>query len=152
MKQKICILFFLVFFSGYSKTQTIHKIELDSLTEISNLLKKFQEEGRKSMKWKQSTFDIGHVIGNKKKKTSTLTQNFINKNQWYAFYFKNELVFAYQEYSENSRMGSCGDIDIYNYYFIKDKKFSNVFHFEEPFECYNHQPLATVEQLLQILK
>lgn len=152
MKQKISILFFLLLFAGYSKAQTIHKIDLDSLTEISNLLKKFKEEGTKSMKWQQSTFDIGHLIANKKKQTSGLTQNFLNQNLWYAFYFKNELVFAFQQYHENSRMGSCGDIDIYNYYFIENKKFSSVFHFEEPFECYNHQALGTVEQLLQILK
>ena len=152
MKQKISILVFLLLFAGYSKAQTIHKIDLDSLSQITSFKNKMIGESIKSEQMEQKDFAIGHLIANKKKKTSGSTQNFLNQNQWYAFYFKNELVFAFQQYHENSRMGSCGDIDIYNYYFIEGKKFTNVFHFEEPFECYNHHPLSTVEQLLNVLK
>lgn len=152
MKNKFYFLIFLAFFAGTLKAQTINKIKLDSLTEIVALQQKFKDEGTKSKDWQQSTFEIGNLISNKKKNISIVTQSFLNMNQWFAFYYKNELVFAYQEYHENSRMGSCGDINIYNYYFIEDKKFTAVYHFEEPFVCYHRQPLSTVEQLLNVLK
>lgn len=151
MKQKFYFLIFLAFIAGTSKAQTINKIKLDSLTEIVALQQKFKDEGTKSMMWQQSSFDIEHLKG-KDKKTTGIERFFYFPDSWYAYYYNETLVFAYHEYMENSRMGSCGDIRIYDYYFIEDKKFLNVYHFEEPFDCYHRQPLSTVEQLLNTLK
>jgi len=129
--KKIILLIASVFVYFSSSTQTIRKIELDSINLVEKLEHKFMLESKKSQNLTQDDFKINHLINKQQAIKTTNSTLFINnQHNWFLFYHKKQLIFAYNEYWENSRMGSCGDISIHNYYFIKNNQFTSKWHFE----------------------
>ena len=56
------------------------------------------------------------------------------------YFFDNEqLIFILEKYHNNSRMGSCGDIDIENHLYYNLKKLIKMETVEIPFTCYNEK-------------
>lgn len=56
------------------------------------------------------------------------------------YFFDNaQLIFILEKYHNNSRMGSCGDIDIENHLYYNLKKLIKAETVEIPFTCYNEK-------------
>lgn len=74
----------------------------------------------------------------------TLKRIKINGNSFYSaetdYYFDDgRLIFVVEKYHNNSRMGSCGDLDIENHLYYSSKKLIKVDTIEIPFNCYNEK-------------
>lgn len=55
------------------------------------------------------------------------------------FFDNGQLIFILEKYHNNSRMGSCGDIDIENHLYYNLKKLIKAETVEIPFTCYNEK-------------
>lgn len=81
----------------------------------------------------------------------------INSIETNYFFNNGQLIFIEEKYHNNSRMGSCGDIDIENRLYYNLEKLIKVETVETPFTCYKEQimekPLLTdLTHILTILK
>jgi hypothetical protein len=73
------------------------------------------------------------------------------------YYFENrQVIFIIEKYHNNSRMGSCGDLDIENRLYYSSQKLIRVETIEIPFKCYNEEVesdliLADLNKILTFL-
>lgn len=73
------------------------------------------------------------------------------------YYLHNrQSIYIYQEYTEMSRMGSCGQIRIKHELFFRDGQFIKSISREEPYVCYHHTPeteglLFMLDQVLSMI-
>jgi hypothetical protein len=114
-------------FSGFA--QKVVKYELDSLVKLDSAaaILNDPEKGKISLS-PQIQAELG--FGSSQKTPSTLSIRGIHSDGFVAFYYREELVFFMNYYHENSRMGSCGDIEIENFYRIEKGKITQTWHFE----------------------
>lgn len=157
----------LVFFTISKAFSQANQNSIKSITEIKKVVKSITANGTLQAKVLDRNNIPDSVI--KKFKTyrgsieqvtalfsrDTLKQIKIKGNFLYStdtdYYFDNgQVVFVSEKYHNNSRMGSCGDIDIENHLYYSSKKLIKVETIEIPFNCYNEK--VNSELILKDLK